>query len=178
MKKLKKIAYYVVFALILAVALLLATSFFPITGVKILTVLSGSMEPTISAGSIVVVRRATNYEVGEIVTFGIDAKTQIPTTHRIAEVRVEDGQMVYKTKGDANNAEDIREISTKDIVGKMYFAVPYAGYLVDFVRKPVGLLLIIVLPAIFIIYDEIRKIVREVKRIKKPGISNNTEENV
>jgi signal peptidase len=172
MKKLLKIIYYIVLALILAVALLLIVSVFPITGnIKFLTVLSGSMEPAIHTGSVAIVKSATSYGVGDIITFGPNIKTQIPTTHRIAEIRVQEGQTIYKTRGDANNAEDMKEVLGKDIIGKVYFSAPYAGYIVDFVRKPLGLILVIVLPAIFIVYDEARKIIKEIKKIKNKEIN-------
>ncbi len=118
------------------------------------------------------VKPTTNYEVGDIITFGPNTKTQIPTTHRITEIRVQEGQTIYKTRGDANNAEDMKEVLAKDIIGKVYFSVPYAGYIVEFVRKPIGLILVIVLPSIFIVYDEVRKIMKEIKRIKKENSKN------
>ncbi len=179
MKKLSKIIYYIVLALILAVAILLIVSIFPITGnIKVLTVLSGSMEPAVHIGSIIVVKPVSNYGVGDIITFGPNTKNQIPTTHRIAEIRVQEGQTIYKTRGDANNAEDMKEVSGKDIIGKVYLSAPLAGYAVDFVRKPLGLVLIVILPATLIIYDEARKIMKEVKKIKNSKISNNLEGNV
>lgn len=168
MKKLPKIIYYIVLAFILATAVLLIVSIFPITGnIKVLIVLSGSMEPAVHTGSVVVVRQAVNYKVGDIITFGPNTKNQVPTTHRIAEIRVQEGQTIYKTRGDANNAEDMKEVFGKDVIGKVYISVPYAGYIVDFVRKPLGLVLVVVLPAIFIVYDEVRKIVSEIKKIRK-----------
>lgn len=168
-----KIIYYIFIVCVIAVAMLLLVSIFPITGnYKILVVQSGSMEPSIHTGSIVVVKPDTDYKVGDIITFGANTKTQIPTTHRIVEIRLEEGQMVYKTRGDANNSEDIKEVSMKDIIGKVYFSVPHAGYIVDFVKKPVGLILIIVLPSIFIVIDEVRKIIKEAKMMKKKNASN------
>ncbi|MEK7116711.1 MAG: signal peptidase I [Patescibacteria group bacterium] len=178
MKKLSKIIYYVVLAFIFAVAILLIVFIFPVTGIKVLTVLSGSMEPSIHTGSLVLVKPTANYKIGDIVTFGLNTKTQIPTTHRIAEIRVQEGQTIYKTKGDANNAEDMKEVAVRDIIGKVYISVPLAGYAVDFVRKPLGLILIIVLPALYIVYDEVKKIMKEVKKIKNSKISNNLEGNV
>jgi len=54
-------------------------------------------------------------------------------------------------------------------VGKVLFSVPFVGYAVDFAKKPMGFALIIVVPAAIIIYDEIKKIIQElkIKRLKK-----------
>ncbi len=166
-----KMLYYAVFVAIGFIALLLLVSIFPIAGnIKVLTVLSGSMEPAVHTGSVVIVKPITNYKVGDIITFGPNTKTQIPTPHRIAEIRVQEGQTIYKTQGDANNAEDMKEVLGKDVIGKVYISAPYAGYVVDFVRKPIGLILVIVLPAVFIVYDEVKKIMKEIKKMKKQNV--------
>jgi signal peptidase len=83
MKKLK-IAYYIIVGLFCLIAVLLIISVLPITGnFKVLTVLSGSMEPNIHTGSVVVVKPTKDYKIGDVITFGPYTKTQTPTTHRI-----------------------------------------------------------------------------------------------
>ncbi len=169
LRRVLRIIYYVVIAFIAAVALLLIVSILPITGnIKVMTVISGSMEPKIHTGSVVIVKPAADYKIGEVITFGPYTKTKAPTTHRIYEIKIIEGQPIYITKGDANNAPDEREIQKKDIVGKVLFSVPYVGYAVDFAKKPVGFALIIIIPAAIIIIDEGKKIIMEVKK-KKAG---------
>ncbi|RLC63842.1 MAG: signal peptidase I, partial [Chloroflexi bacterium] len=87
--------------------------------------------------------------------------------HRIYDIEVVEGKPVYITKGDANNAPDNRKITKKDIVGKVLFDVPYLGYAVETARKPIGFVLLIIVPAGIIVYDEIRKIVGEIKKRKQ-----------
>lgn len=162
-----KIIYYLALAFILLVAVLLIVSIFPIAwNFRVLTVLSGSMEPSIKTGSVVVVKPAADYKIGDVITFGPVSKTKPPVTHRISDIKVQAGQPVYITKGDANNAVDSKEIAKSEVLGKVLFDVPYIGYVIDFVRKPFGFMLIIVVPAIVIIYDEIRKVWAEVGRLK------------
>ncbi len=168
MKILFKAVYYIFIAVIAAVALLLVISIIPITGnFKVLTVLSGSMEPAIHTGSVVLVKPATNYQIGDIITFGKIGKTQTPITHRINDIRIQEGKPIYITKGDANNAPDTKEITQAEIHGKVLFSLPFAGYAVDFARKPIGFLLIIIIPAVAIIFDEARKIYAELKKKKE-----------
>ena len=165
--KILKIIYYVVVGFLGLIALLLIVSVLPISGnFKVLTVLSGSMDPEIKIGSIVVVKPVSQYRIGDIITFESTNKDVPSITHRIHEMKVVEGKPVYITKGDTNNAPDAREITEKDIVGKVLFDVPYLGLAVDFARKPLGFLLIIGIPAIAIIGDEIYKIYREIKRKK------------
>jgi len=163
-----KIIYNILFACLVIIALLLIISVLPITGnFKILTVLSGSMEPAIHTGSIVAVKPAANYKIGDVITFGKISKTDIPTTHRIFDIKLQEGKPIYITKGDANNAPDTKEVLGSEVVGKVLFSVPYVGYAVDFAKKPFGFMLIIVIPAVIIIYDEIRKIWSEIRKMKK-----------
>ncbi|MDO8435923.1 MAG: signal peptidase I [bacterium] len=166
--KIFKYIYYVVLAFIVAVALLLIVSIFPITGnYKVMTVISGSMAPAIKTGSVVIVKPASDYKIGDVITFGPYSKTKAPTSHRIYDIKVVNSQPVYITKGDVNNAPDTREIQKSDIVGKVLFSVPYLGYAVDFAKKPIGFMLIIIVPAAVIVFDEIKKIIHEVKKKNK-----------
>lgn len=140
---------------------------------KVMTVISGSMAPAIKMGSVVIVKPVpstgsgqADYKIGDVITFGPYSKTKAPTSHRIYDIKVVDGQPVYITKGDANNAPDAREIKKSDILGKVLFSVPYVGYAVDFAKKPLGFTLIIIVPAAIIIIDEIRNIVHEINKNK------------
>ena len=163
-----KIIYYIFIAFIVIIAILLIVSVFPITGnYKLMIVQSGSMTPAIKMGSVVVAKPAENYQIGDVITFGPYTRTQAPTTHRIYDIKVTDGNPVYITKGDANNAPDQREITKRDIVGKVLFSIPYLGYAVDFAKRPLGFSLIIIVPAALIIIDEIKNIYGEIKK-KKP----------
>ena len=162
-----KIGYYVIVAAILGVALLLTASLLPITGnYKIKVVLSGSMEPAIKTGSIVVIKPTDLYKVGDIITFGKDTKKDIPTTHRIVEARAVEGEMIFTTKGDANNGNDASEVKENAVAGKVLFSAPYAGYLIDFAKKPVGFILLISIAAGCVVFDEVRKIWREIRKMK------------
>lgn len=117
----------------------------------------------INKGGIVVIKPEQSYKIGEIVNFQ-DGNESV--THRISEIRIVGGEAKYITKGDANNAPDRREISGKDILGKVLFDIPYLGYIVSFVQKPVGFILLLVVPAAVIIGDEARKIYGEIKKKK------------
>lgn len=166
--KVFKIAYYFLMGFLALVVLVLILSVFPITGnFKILTVLSGSMEPKIHTGSIVFVKPEKDYKVNDIITFGPNTKTQTPVTHRIYDIKIVAGEPVYITKGDANESSDAREISKKDVVGKVLFSIPYFGYLISFARKPFGFILLIIVPAIILLIDEIKNIRNEVIKNKR-----------
>ncbi|MFA6394051.1 MAG: signal peptidase I [Patescibacteria group bacterium] len=165
--KILRIIYYLFIAVIIIIALLLVVSIFSITGnFKVMVVQSGSMEPAIHTGSIVVAKPAAEYKQGDIISFGKASKTKASVTHRINEIKEVNGVKSYVTKGDANNAPDLGETAQSEIIGKVLFSVPYAGYAVDTAKKPFGFMLIIVIPAVIIIYDELRKVKDEIIKIR------------
>ncbi|TSC95405.1 MAG: type I signal peptidase SipW [Parcubacteria group bacterium Athens1014_10] len=166
--KIFKVIYFAFLVCLSVIALFLIISVIPITGnFKTMVVLSGSMQPVIKMGSVVVVKPVNDYKIGDIITFGLMSKTKTPTTHRIFDIKVNAGTPVYITKGDANNAPDTREVSQKEIIGKVLFSIPYLGYAVESARQPIGFALIIIIPAFIIIYDQFRKIKEEIIKMRK-----------
>ena len=152
----------VVLALIVLVGLFLLVSFLPIkNNFKILAVTSGSMEPAIRVGSIVVSQPVGNYKVGDIVSFNSGATKKENTTHRITEIKDSGGTTSYITKGDANENNDTKDVSADKVLGKEIFTIPLLGYLLVYVKTLPGLVLLIIIPATIIIYDEFNKIKSE-----------------
>ncbi len=164
---LSKILYGIFIALLVSVTGLFLATLLPIPGnIEVKIVKSGSMEPTILTGSIVVVKPAATYAINDVVTFGEDTARQIPTTHRIISASGDFSSQTFTTKGDANEEADPQPVMQRDIIGKVVLAVPYAGYVLDFARQPLGFTLMIGIPAGIIVLDELMKIFSEVRRIK------------
>lgn len=129
---------------------------------------SGSMAPALPVGSVVITKSEPDYGKGDIVTF---TQNSSQTTHRIASVEFDQGQPVFTTKGDANEEADNVKIKKDQIIGRSFFVVPYVGYLADFVRTPKGFVLFVVIPASIIIYEELKSVLAELKRVLfKKGI--------
>lgn len=164
------------FAGILAIAGLFLASVLPIPGqIEIKIVKSGSMEPTIKTGGLVIIQPQATYGVGDVITFGEDTKTEIPTTHRILEARTEGGQTFFVTKGDANEERDANEVSSREVIGSVLFSIPYAGYIVDFAKQPLGFALMIGVPAGLIILHELLGIIGEFKKLGKKEVPASTQ---
>lgn len=166
------------FGALLLVALLVVISAFPIKGnFQIKIVESGSMEPNIHTGSIVVIKPEAKYAVGDIITFdanfrGPDGK-KVPVTHRIVEIAGENGLYTYTTKGDANEENDPTAVRHQSVLGKVMFSVPYIGYAIETAKKPYGFLALVLIPSLIIISDQAKNIWDEIKKRKQ----NNSEEN-
>jgi signal peptidase I len=167
-KKLIKIPYYLLVFGVMAIGLLILATLMPIPGnFKVKIVKSGSMEPAIRTGGLVFIRPAASYGVGDVITFGKDTKTQVPTTHRIVEESGSGSSKVFTTKGDANDAVDPSTTRLADVEGKVIFSVPYAGFILDFAKKPLGFILIVGIPALMVIFDELVKIWKEVQKLRR-----------
>lgn len=113
-----------------------------IFGKSILVVRTGSMEPTINPGDMIVISKEYEYKKGDIVTFYEDGTF---VTHRIVKIN-EDG---YTTKGDANDLED-GKIGYKDIQGRMIFRSHIFGFIILYLLKPFVLLYFILIIFIYI----------------------------
>jgi len=168
MKIISTILYTVFVLILITVGGVFLASLLPIPGqVTIKIVKSGSMEPAIPTGSIVVVQPQESYHLGDVITFGEDTRIQIPTTHRIVKIDDVDGFTIFTTKGDANNAPDPTQTKLREVEGKVILHVPYAGFVLDFAKRPLGFLLMIALPAAIIILDEVLRIIREVVALRR-----------
>ena len=173
MKKIFNFIVGIILVIIFSFGVLVVFSMFPIAGnMKLLTVLSGSMEPQIHTGSLIFIRPAGEYNVGDIVTKTTEEK-DVTVTHRIIEKEMIDGKVMFTTKGDANNVADNEKVPQEMIVGKVFLNIPYLGYAVNFAKTTQGMILIIIIPAVIIVYEEILKIKKEIvnlynkKKVKK-----------
>jgi signal peptidase I len=132
---------------------------------KFLSVQTGSMVPVLKKGDMVLVTRVPlgRLALGDVITFANPDKPRQTITHRIVALpsSATNGRII--TKGDANPVADT-PILPGMVVGKVRHHVPYAGYAVDSVRKPLGLVLLIYVPALAIIIDEFRRLVAYYKK--------------
>lgn len=126
-----------------------------ILGFTPLKVLSGSMEPVIKTGDLIIVKKTPDSNIleGDIITFKTGPETFV--THRVIGISNENGVIGFKTKGDANNIEDKDLVFEEDLVGKYVLRVPLFGHLSDLVVKPMGFLLFFILPILLLLGREV-----------------------
>jgi len=118
-------------------------------------VLSGSMEPTLSPGDVVIVDATATVGVGDIITY--DTGDQVPTTHRVIDER--DGG--YQTKGDANENVDSGLVAFESVIGRTIITIPFVGYVILWANSPVGYVLLVVVPLVLLGVSELRKWARQ-----------------
>ena len=124
-----------------------------VVGLQVFTVLSGSMEPTYHVGSLIYVKSVdyTELHSGDVITFMLDEDTV--ATHRIVEVVPDEEDptvLRYRTKGDANEAEDGSLVHYMNVIGTPVFTIPQLGYLASYIQNPPGTYIAISAGAILI----------------------------
>jgi len=113
-------------------------------GWEFAAVLSGSMEPELGVGGLVVIKPvdAQDVVVGDVISFklpGIDT----PICHRVIDRQETAEGPLFQTMGDANEEPDATLVSAENVNGKAVFYLPYVGYLghlSQFGRTPVSVL--------------------------------------
>ena len=131
---------------------------------KAFVVYSGSMEPSIMTGAVVFTKPASTYKAEDVITFKSGGNN---TTHRIQEVHQSANSTEFVTKGDANDNIDANAVNADKVYGKVVLTVPYLGRVVDFAKTPKGFILLVIVPATILIYEELRKLKHEVKKSVK-----------
>ncbi len=117
-------------------------------------VLSGSMQPYMNPGDVVLVYRGNDsLKKGDVITFKVHLKKDVYVTHRI--VGFKDSRIV--TKGDNNRGEDDFNVTSKNVVGKPVFLLPLAGYLFDAIRRNgvKSYVITVLIPSAYIIASEL-----------------------
>ncbi len=130
------------------------------------TILTQSMYPTIKAGDIVITYKEDNnkYNIGDVITFVSEANGGITVTHRVVEAFDINNSYSYKTKGDNNNAPDTEITQGDNVLGKVLFKVPKAGYIQQFLVSKTGWIVAVILPCLGIVIYDILKLFRYTAR--------------
>lgn len=123
-----------------ALLLLLAVGIGPRTGwYQTVTVLTGSMRPTMPEGSVIVTTPmpASEVRVGDVITYRIPVEDRRVVTHRVVQIVRSGAQPLVRTKGDANKGPDTWVAELKG--GTVWTAratVPGAGFVFEWLRQP------------------------------------------
>lgn len=117
-----------------------ATRLAPMLGREVFVIRGASMAPTIPLGAAIIVARtpAGPIVAGDIVTFR--GTNGVVVTHRVVEAIVNDGEHLFRTKGDANASLDSFLVPEGALVGVVEGSLPLAGYLMAMMAQPSGIL--------------------------------------
>lgn len=166
MNKIFKFIFNIVFYIFIAIVIVFSIISFKAEDYKgvrkvgkyaFCNVLTGSMEPTISTGSLIVVKELDKEDinVNDIVTI-VSEETKSVVTHRIVELNGEN----YVTKGDANNTIDSFKVNYDMIVGKVILVIPFIGGIIKLIQ--INIIPIIVgIVLLYILFEVLKRIKKQ-----------------
>lgn len=130
--------------------------------IKLLSVQSGSMEPTIKTGDAVLIRDVAPQalSVGDVISYRT-AENGAITTHRVHTMRPTAERPV--TKGDANDLPDGQQADFY-LEGQAIAVAPYAGRIASLLQTPMGLIIFIYIPATVVVLYEARRLQRNLRK--------------
>ncbi len=164
MSKVFRIVYN--FFAIVIILFFLFTSVVAVSGTKVYSVATGSMEPAIPNGSVVFVRPRPTYQVGDVITAFLQGEQTF--THRIIDIQ---GEEIF-TKGDANKTMDPMPTRQSRIVGKVVLHLPLLGFLSQKLSVPV---LMIALAAVLVVLIAVRLVVAQKQKHKGDHADEKTQ---
>lgn len=138
----QSVAVYLLAAAIVIGACMFAANQSPtksLFGFRYYTVLTDSMKPEFITGDMVFVKlkNAADIQPGDVITFNPSAGSEAYLTHRVTE-KLDNyegtGVTCFRTKGDANNAEDAFLIDEDRVIGTVEASVPKMGTIVRFIQ--------------------------------------------
>ncbi|MFA5007051.1 MAG: signal peptidase I [Candidatus Izemoplasmatales bacterium] len=132
-------------------------------------IVTGSMEPVISVGDVVVVDRSVDLadlEVGDVIAFRVEVGgNEAVVVHYVAAVQVDgEGVRTFRTKPEVSDEWDDWTLSEDDVVGRLLFIVPVVGRALLFLESPVGKIVVVADIAILsLLFDSLSKKKRKAK---------------
>lgn len=125
------------------------------TGLSLVVVTTGSMGPTIPAGSVVVSERAAAADVrpGDVVTVPRPG-VALPVTHRVVTVERVDGDPAARSltlRGDANDTDD-RDRSVVREVGRTVASAPGLGRVLQWSSTPAARGLVVAVVGLLVVW--------------------------
>lgn len=132
-------------------------------GYEVYSVVSGSMEPAISTGSMVYIKSVEPEDIMEedVIAFYSPSNPDAIITHRVVTNKVVSGE--FETKGDANDANDPVPVPYDNLVGRLTVSIPFAGELLSGIVTTEGKIVIIGIVVISIVLQIVAGIIQKKK---------------
>lgn len=111
----------------LIIVIILATWFalgiFPIAPISIAT---ESMKPEFNVGDVAVIKKCNpnDINVGDVIQYKMEGYTVV---HRVIDKKVNNGEVIFTTKGDNNNSPDAKAVTEDQLIGKAIYKIKYIG---------------------------------------------------
>lgn len=140
-------------------------------GYSFFRVMTGSMEPEIPVNSMIVVEKVDSreLEIGDVISFFSRDPSLYGevNTHRILEIQEQDGELVFLTKGDANNVSDQYLTLEEDIIGKVVWVSLFIGKLVRLASNPLFFIPCIMIPLVVLLGRNLWESIKLAKQLAR-----------
>lgn len=171
--------------LILSAVIVLTIGFQTITngyvtvgGYSMFRVVTGSMEPTIKTGSLLICDDTdiSKIRINDIVCFksGLQVIKNQVVTHRVIDINVVNGNIRLKTRGDANSVEDALDVSNNNLIGRVIWYSQEGNFVarvISFMNGEIGFLSCIVIPVLIIcgmtLHHSMMSIQKDITELRK-----------
>lgn len=144
-------------------------------GYQIKTVLSGSMEPEIKTGSIIITKQGGDmirFKKDDVITFMEEDERLV--THRVVEVIKSGEQVMYRTKGDNNKEADMNPVLSNNVVAEYTgVTIPYVGYAAEFASSKSGIVALVIIPGVILVLYSVFSIWKTIKQIERQYANSN-----
>ncbi len=185
LKKILNILSYVLFGFLLLILVITIITRISgrepqLFGFHINVIVSGSMEPELEIGDVIVgrsYRRGQELAVGDVITYRGEAGTFAGKmiTHEVIRIEEINGERIITTQGTANNAADA-PIGEDQILSVMVYKTFLIKYIYSIISSTAGFLLLVALPLVIIIVSEVVSIVKQLKEKDEEEDKNSEEE--
>jgi signal peptidase I len=142
-----------------------------VLGYSMFRVTTGSMEPTISVDSLIVVHQTDldELEVGDVISFYSQdpSLAGMVNTHRIVSIEQDGEHTYFTTRGDANNVDDRYVTTQEEFIGKVIFSSYRLGLLVRMVSNPLIFVPLILGPLAVMLITNLHQTVSLAKKIAR-----------
>ena len=186
-RKLSEKIFSIATSVLLAIAILFCgtvmyqiktNGYVTIFGCSVFRVVSESMGDTMPVGSLIISQKTDieSIKEGDIISFFSRESYmggQI-ITHRVAEIKDRDGELLLVTRGDANNSVDGFYVTKENFIGKIIVILRPEGFittLYSILTNKIGFFSVVVVPVIILVtiimQENIKKITKEIKAIKQ-----------
>lgn len=101
-----------------------------LAGATPLTVLTSSMEPGLPPGTLIIVKPVDpdDIQIGDVVTYQIKSGEPDVITHRVIGINALGAEKRFIFQGDNNGAPDADLVRAVQIQGRLWYSVPYVGF--------------------------------------------------
>lgn len=142
-----------------------------VTGTIPLTVYTGSMEPTVAAGAVVLIEPVdpSTLAPGDVITYQVAPDVDEYITHRIVSVQPDTSPPSFVTKGDNNDGADVDPVPVGAVRGKVWIDVPYVGTAQQFVTGRAGIAVLAVVAGVLLLATVLRRVLRPDPEQPGPG---------